>query len=122
MSDTKSEKKTRSFKIMLNGELKKSVFKGDSPYQAANKALSESIRTIMKNGGKVDDKIYFTLIETTKGSSRKEHEYEGYRVKLDNPVSYEVSSGQTITKEYKNILRKIKKMNGGKTTETNQNE
>ncbi len=104
------QKKSRSFKIMLNGEVKKSVFKGESPYQAANKALSETIRNMMKNGGNVDEEISFTLIESTKGSSKKEHEYVGHRVKLEVPVSYEVKGGQTITKEYKNVLRKVKKM------------
>lgn len=113
MSDTlaKSEqKKSRSFKIKLNGELKKSIFKGESPYQAANKALSETIRNMIKEGGNVENEITFTLIESTRGSTNKEHEYVGHRVKLDNPVSYEVKGGQVITKEYKNVLRKVKKM------------
>ncbi len=95
MSDL-NNKKGRSFKIMIDGELKTSVFKGESPYQAANKALSETIRGIMKRGGAVKDKIRFTLIESTKGSTKKEHNYEGHRVKLDNPVSYTVAGGQTI--------------------------
>ena len=116
MSDTTTinkneQKKSRSFKIMLNGDLKKSVFKGDSPYQAANKALSETIRNLIKEGGNVENEINFTLIESTKGSTKKEHQYTGYRVKLDNPVSYEVKGGQVITKEYKNVLKKVKKMN-----------
>ena len=115
MSDTTTlnkteQKKSRSFKIMLNGELKKSVFKGDSPYQAANKALSETIRTLMKEGGNVENEITFSLIESTKGSVKKEHQYTGHRVKLDVPVSYEVKGGQVITKEYKNVLKKVKKV------------
>jgi hypothetical protein len=110
----KEEKKTRSFKVRMDGEVRNSVFKGESPYQAANKALSEILRSTIKNGGNVDGEIAFTLIESTKGSNKKEHEYTGYRVKLENPVSYTVSGGQTITKEYKNVLRKVKKLVGGK--------
>ena len=112
MSNTNSDKKIRTFKINYDGEIKKSVFKGESPYQAANKALSETIRNFIKTGGNnIDEKINFTLIESTKGSLKKEHNYEGYRVKLEQPISYKVSGGQVITKEYKNVLRKIKKNN-----------
>ena len=45
----------------------------DSPYQAANKALSELIRKRKKM--ETVEKINFTLIESTKGSKHKQHEY-----------------------------------------------
>jgi hypothetical protein len=51
----------------------------------------------------------FYLVESTKGSSKKVHKYVGKRIKLDTPVSYAVENGQVITKEYKNVLRKVKK-------------
>ena len=100
----------RSFKVKLDltGE-QNGRYNGDSPYQAANKALSELIRNKLKKGDNVDDEITFFLVESTKGSSKKTHEYLGRRTKLDTPVTYTVGNGQLITKEYKNILRKVKK-------------
>ena len=102
--------KSRSFKVKLaeNGD-QFGRYNGDSPYQAANKALSEIIRNKIKNSESVDDEITFFLVESTKGSSKKVHQYNGQRIKLDNPVQYTVANGQTITKEFKNILRKVKK-------------
>jgi hypothetical protein len=105
-----SKKGSRSFKVKLeqNGP-QYGRYNGDSPYQAANKALSEIIRTRVKNSLPVDENINFFLVESTKGSGKKVHQYVGHRMKLDNPVSYQVNDGQTITKEYKNVLRKVKK-------------
>ncbi len=105
-----TSKKGRSFKVKLeiNGP-QYGRYNGDSPYQAANKALSEIIRNRVKNNLSTDDDIVFYLIESTKNSDKKLHQYLGKRMKLDEPVSYNVSGGQTIVKEYKNVLRKIKK-------------
>jgi len=105
-----SRKGSRSFKVKLepNGP-QYGRYNGDSPYQAANKALSEIIRTRVKNTLPVDENINFFLVESTKGSGKKIHQYVGHRMKLDNPVTYQVNDGQTITKEYKNVLRKVKK-------------
>jgi len=105
-----SKKGSRSFKVKLeqNGP-QYGRYNGDSPYQAANKALSEIIRTRVKNTLPVDENINFFLVESTKGSGKKIHQYVGHRMKLDNPVTYQVNDGQTITKEYKNVLRKVKK-------------
>ena len=75
-------------------------------------ALSEIIRNKVKNNQPTDQDITFYLVESTKGSNKKIHKYTGKRIKLDTPVSYVVKNGereQTITKEFKNILRKIKK-------------
>jgi hypothetical protein len=112
-------KGNRSFKVKLeqNGPLY-GRYNGDSPYQAANKALSEIIRTKVKQNLPDNDDIKFFLVESTKNSSKKTHEYVGRRTKLAAPVEYEVANGQTIKKEYKNVLRKVKKtvQKGGSTS------
>lgn len=110
LNNTAAKKSTRSFKVKLdiNGP-QYGRYNGDSPYQAANKALSEIIRNRVKNNLPTDEDIIFYLIESTKYSNKKLHQYLGKRMKLDQPVTYSVDNGQTIVKEYKNCLRKIKK-------------
>jgi hypothetical protein len=104
-----NDKKNRSFKVKLSEDGQSyGRYNGDSPYQAANKALSEIIRTKVKEGEGVEGKITFWLIESTKGSTKRVHQYEGERIKLDEPVKYKVGENE-IVKEYKNILKKIKK-------------
>lgn len=104
------KKSSRSFKVRLgDDDPAYGRYNGDSPYQAANKALSEIIRNKVKNNEPVDQDISFYLIESTKGSSKKIHKYVGKRTKLNQPVTYTVDNGQVITKEFKNILRKVKK-------------
>lgn len=104
-----NEKRNRSFKVKLSEEGQSyGRYNGDSPYQAANKALSEIIRTKVKEGEVVEGKISFWLIESTKGSTKRVHQYEGERIKLEEPVKYKVGENE-IVKEYKNILKKIKK-------------
>ena len=107
------KKSNRSFKVKLeNDGPQYGRYNGDSPYQAANKALSEIIRNRVKGNQPTEEDITFFLVESTKGSSKKCHKYIGKRIKLDTPVSYIVKNGereQTITKEYKNMLRKVKK-------------
>ena len=118
-------KGTRSFKVKLeNNGPQYGRYNGDSPYQAANKALSEIIRNRVKNNQATDQDITFYLVESTKGSGKKVHQYVGKRMKLDEPVTYTVDNGQIITKEYKNILRKVKKseinQQGGAVADTAQ--
>ena len=108
-----TKKNNRSFKVKLEEEGPQyGRYNGDSPYQAANKALSEIIRNKVKNNQTTEQDITFYLVESTKGSNKKIHKYIGKRIKLVTPVSYVVKNGdkeQTITKEFKNILRKVKK-------------
>ena len=108
-----TKKNNRSFKVKLEEDGPQyGRYNGDSPYQAANKALSEIIRNKGKNNQSTDQDITFFLVESTKGSNKKIHKYVGKRIKLKEPVSYVVKNGekeQTITKEFKNILRKVKK-------------
>lgn len=103
------QKRNRSFKVKLSEDGQSyGRYNGDSPYQAANKALSEIIRTKVKDGEAVEGKLTFWLIESTKGSSKRVHQYEGERIKLAEPVKYKVGENE-IVKEFKNILKKIKK-------------
>ncbi len=111
LESVKSVKKVRSFKVKLptGGELYEGRFTGLTPYQAANKALSKYYRET--NNGK--GKIRFSIRESTRGSKRLVYHYNGYREKLKVPVEYVIKSGnenRTITKNYKNKLTKIKKM------------
>lgn len=100
-----SDKKIRSFKILVDNQIAHGRYTGDSPYQAANKAFSEYSK---KN--KLENKdTKFTLIETTKGSNNKEHQYIGNRILLDSPIKYIINDGKEITKYYKNNIKKIKK-------------
>lgn len=101
---------SRSFKVKLEHDgVQYGRYNGDSPYQAANKALSEIIRNRVKNNQTTNEDITFYLVESTKGSGKKIHQYSGKRLKLATPVSYTVDNGQVITKEFKNILHKVKK-------------
>lgn len=106
---SEDKKKTRSFKIKLAEEKAYGRYTGDSPYQAANKALSELIRKKKQDGKATTGKINFTLIESTKGSSNKEHKYTGKRIPLKKPITYETKNGVTVTKNFKNELKKIRK-------------
>jgi len=108
---SEDKRRSRSFKVKEDGEDKAyGRYTGDSPYQAANKALSELIRKRNKEGKSTTSKIEFTLIESTKGSKHREHQYIGKRFKLQEPIEYTVNEGKTTVKKfYKNDLRKVKK-------------
>ena len=101
-----SEKKYRSFKIKEADGSFRGRYLGESPYQAANKALSEIIR---KDKDVNTNNINFTLIESTKGSKNKEHKYQGKRIKLNKTIIYQTKNGINVEKKYKNELKKIKK-------------
>ena len=112
----KKTKKNRSFKVKLSQESELyGRYNGDSPYQAANKALSEIIRNRVKNNESVFDEINFYLVESTKGSLKKSHQYFGKRIELETPVIYKVGE-QEIVKNFKNILKKVKKISDVKTS------
>ena len=103
------EKKCRSFKVKIDDNKSYGRYTGNSPYQAANKALSEIIRKNKKENKNTTNQINFTLVESTKGSNNKNYDYVGKRVKLETPIVYKTKSGTEITKNYKNELKKIKK-------------
>ena len=108
-TDAAAKKKNRSFKVKLSAEAELyGRYNGDSPYQAANKALSEIIRNKVKNNESVNEDINFYLVESTKNSKKKCHQYTGKRIQLESPVIYKVGD-QQIVKNYKNILKKVKR-------------
>lgn len=107
---SEDKRRSRSFKVKEDGEEKAyGRYTGESPYQAANKALSELIRKRNKDGKITQNKIEFTLVESTKGSKHREHQYVGKRLKLKTPIEYQTKDGVTVTKKFKNELRKVKK-------------
>ena len=104
--------KSRSFKVKISDSSKfRGRYTGISPYQAANKALSEIIRQKVKSGENIKGNINFMLMESTKNSKNKIHHYSGKRNKLKKAIEYTTKSGNVVKKEYKNILKKIKKCN-----------
>jgi len=103
------KRKTRSFKVKLDQNTPAyGRYNGDSPYQAANKALSEMVRNDIKNGGDAYREHVFWIIESTKGSKRSHHQYRGHREDLEKPVEYPIGD-TVIVKNHKNFLKKIKK-------------
>jgi len=108
-TQTGGSTRRRTFKAMLPGETEYSGrFTGSTPYQAASKAVTKYHRT-HKNNKK---EIKFSIKESTQGSNKSVGHYFGQRVKQQNPVSYEVSdNGNTrvISKDFKNVVKKIKK-------------
>ena len=107
---TVTKKSTRSFKVKLPGtETYEGRFTGDTPYQAANKALSKYYRL---NGPDAEN-VLFSIRESTRGSKRLVYHYNGSRAKLDVPVEYAITSvsgeSKVITKNFKNRLVKVKK-------------
>jgi len=106
---SEDKKKSRSFKIKIGEEKAYGRYTGESPYQAANKALSELIRKKKSDGKTTAGKISFTLIESTKGSKHKEHQYVGKRIALKEAITYETNDGVKVTKQFKNELKKLKK-------------
>jgi hypothetical protein len=102
-------KLVRSFKVLLpEKEEYEGRFTGLTPYQAANKALSKYFRE-NKNVENIATTITFQICESTRKSNKHEYKYTGSRVKLDVPVSYTIQDGRVISKNFKNILKKVKK-------------
>ena len=111
------KKRCRSFKVKLDQDTPAyGRYNGDSPYQAANKALSEMVRNDVKNGGDPHRIHVFWIIESTKGSGKgsvkPHHQYTGHREDLEEPVTYTVGDTQII-KKHKNVLKKILKADQG---------
>jgi hypothetical protein len=106
---TTNGKLVRSFKVLLpEKEEYEGRFTGLTPYQAANKALSKYFRE-NKNVENIATTITFQICESTRKSNKHEYKYTGSRVKLDVPVSYTIQDGRVISKNFKNILKKVKK-------------
>ena len=105
-------RKLRSFKVKLpNSETFEGRFTGLTPYQAANKALSKYFRQNKES----DAEVIFSINETTRSSKKTVYNYVGKRFKLEFPVTYEIKDAKDgairqIIKNYKNVLKKVKKV------------
>jgi hypothetical protein len=104
-----TDRHIRSFKVKLpNKEEFEGRFTGLTPYQAANKALSKFFR----ESGNIDTDVTFSICESTRKSKKTVYTYTGKRYKLDVPVVYKIEDGENgkeIVKNYKNLLKKVKK-------------
>lgn len=104
---TKNASKKRTFKIKLSDSEFCSRITGNTPKQAASKALTLIVNQ-KKQGGKVlKGKIIFTIKETTRGSKGKEYTYQGEKVKLDKPTTYKIRSPNGDVKEIINRFRNV---------------
>ena len=105
--DGDEKKQIRSFKVRLPGsESFEGRFTGLTPYQAANKALSKYYR----ESNELQKEVTFSICESTRKSRKTTYTYIGGRHELSVPVTYTIADGRLITKRYKNVLKKVKKM------------
>ena len=101
------KKHVRSFKVRLPGsEAFEGRFTGLTPYQAANKALSKYYR----ESNELQKEVTFSICESTRNSRKSTYTYVGGRHELSTPVTYTIADGRLITKKFKNVLKKVKKM------------
>lgn len=102
-----SDRRVRSFKVKLpDKEEFEGRFTGLTPYQAANKALSKYFRET--ENPKVE--ITFLICESTRKSKKSVYTYIGKRYQLEVPVKYTIQDGREIVKNFKNSLKKVKKV------------
>jgi hypothetical protein len=106
--DDDGKKHVRSFKVRLPGsESFEGRFTGLTPYQAANKALSKYYR----ESNELQKEVTFSICESTRNSRKCTYTYVGGRHELSTPVTYTIADGRLITKKFKNVLKKVKKVN-----------
>jgi len=102
--------KKRTFKIKLEDEKFCSRITGNTPKQAASKALTLLVNQKKQQGKSVKGKVVFTIKETTRGSKGKEYSYQGEKIKLKQPTTYKIKSSNGEVKEiinkYKNVIEK----------------
>ena len=106
-----SDSKKRTFKIKLEDDKFCSRITGNTPKQAASKALTLLINQKKQNGKSIKGKVQFTIRETTRGSKGKEYTYLGEKVKLKQPTTYSIRSANGEVKEivnkFKNVIEKF---------------
>lgn len=102
-----TERLVRSFKVKLpSKEEFEGRFTGLTPYQAANKALSKYFRETENP----KQEITFLICESTRKSKKSVYTYVGKRYQLEVPVKYTIQDGREIVKNFKNSLKKVKKV------------
>jgi hypothetical protein len=106
-NDESTDRRIRSFKVKLpDKEEFEGRFTGLTPYQAANKALSKYFRETEKP----KQEITFLICESTRKSKKSVYTYIGKRYQLEVPVKYTIQDGREIVKNFKNSLKKVKKV------------
>ena len=112
--DDDGKKHVRSFKVRLPGsESFEGRFTGLTPYQAANKALSKYYR----ESNELQKEVTFSICESTRNSRKCTYTYVGGRHELSTPVTYTIADGRLITKKFKNVLKKVKKVDEAHATQ-----
>ena len=114
---SKTHQACRTFKIILeDGKGFMSRLKAKTPKGAANKALSILLKMKDTNGKKEiygeDKQVFFSIQESTRMSKKSVYKYRGYRIKLDNPTTYEIKSGGSVKRienKYTNKVYKVSK-------------
>jgi hypothetical protein len=113
MSKSTSDK--RSFTIKINGK-KFGRLISRTPRQAAQKAVSCLERRHasgeLKNEYTKNDWNEFKIIETTRGSNKKEFGYRGIRQERDEPVEAQIA-GKTITCRFDTKVYSTRGQTGG---------
>jgi hypothetical protein len=105
--ETTTDRLIRSFKVKLpDKEEFEGRFTGLTPYQAANKALSKYFRETENP----KQEITFLICESTRKSKKSLYTYVGKRYQLQVPVKYTIQDGREIVKNFKNSLKKVKKV------------
>lgn len=103
--------KKRTFKIKISDNEFCSRITGNTPKQAASKALTLIVSQKQQAGKLTKGKIVFTIKETTRGSKGKEYVYQGEKVKLKQPTTYEIRSPngevKQIVNKFRNVIEKF---------------
>jgi hypothetical protein len=95
------KKLTRYFKLIGPDGQAVGRFSGEKPIKAASKAFTSLIKSTDRTSGEID----FSIVECTRNSRRKEYQYTGEKVKLDEEIYVKIKNVEVT---YKNI-NKIKK-------------
>jgi len=107
VGEESTDRLIRSFKVKLpDKEEFEGRFTGLTPYQAANKALSKYFRETEHP----KQEITFLICESTRKSKKSVYTYVGKRYQLEVPVKYTIQDGREIVKNFKNSLKKVKKV------------
>ena len=106
VTDTPTSK-NRHFKVMDDNNVVFGRFSGSKPKQAANKALTSILRKRQRDKKNTEGEIRFSIVECTRGSKRKQYNYIGKRIELDDPVTVTIK-GKEVTYKYSNNVRKDK--------------
>jgi hypothetical protein len=103
------EEKGRFFKYLYNGTVS-GRFSGSKPKQAANKALTSIVKSQTETGVDLTNKMLtFSIIECTRGSKKKQYNYQGIRRALDNPIKVTIKNKDVpIVYKFQNKTSKLK--------------